>query len=125
MNRSLPLTLLLQPLKVGPTLDADLIAVLSIELTAEYEDLSLISASTFQLPDSFSKSLRKVSNQLYSGVGFQIVHGLDPTKYTQKQKLIVYAGISAHVVPQRGFIDVVAKGVVGKPVFDTQNIIRR
>lgn len=74
----------------------------------------MLSASTFELPAAFSQRLRKLSDQLYNGVGFQIIHGLDPSKYTPKQKLTVYAGVSAHVCPQRGFVDVAGQGVVGK-----------
>ncbi|KAK3990769.1 hypothetical protein QBC44DRAFT_368741 [Cladorrhinum sp. PSN332] len=31
--------------------------------------------------------------------------------YTARQKMIMYAGVSAHVCPQRGFVDVFGKGV--------------
>ncbi|KAL3489020.1 hypothetical protein BJX62DRAFT_239489 [Aspergillus germanicus] len=79
---------------------------------AKHDDLSAISPSTFELPQSFVERLRKVSDQLYSGLGFLLIHGVDPEKYTAKQKIIVYAGISAHVAPQRGFVDVKGKGVL-------------
>ncbi|KAL8952551.1 MAG: hypothetical protein Q9222_001541 [Ikaeria aurantiellina] len=92
-------------------IDAALVA-----FEAKYDDLSSISASTFELPASFSQRLRNLSDQLYKGVGFQIIHGLDPTKYTQKQRIIVYAGVSAHICPQRGFVDVIAKDVVGEQI---------
>ncbi|GJC77409.1 taurine hydroxylase-like protein SAT17 [Colletotrichum liriopes] len=92
---------------------------------AKYQDLSEITAATFELPVEFSQRLRKLSDHLYNGVGFQIIHGLDPSKYDAKQKITVYAGVSAHVCPQRGFIDVVAKGVVGKPSFDALQTVRR
>lgn len=84
--------------------------------TAKFEDLSAISASTFELPASFSRRLRKLSDQLYDGVGFQLIHGIDPGRYSPRQKIIVYAGVSSHICPQRGFVDVIAKGVIGKPV---------
>ncbi|KAI6082012.1 hypothetical protein F4821DRAFT_248171 [Hypoxylon rubiginosum] len=77
-----------------------------------HHDLSELSSSTFELPAEFSLRLRKLSDQIYKGVGFQLISGLDPSKYTAKQNLIVYAGVSAHVCPQRGFVDVKAKGVV-------------
>jgi len=80
---------------------------------ANHKDLSELSPSTFELPAAFSQRLRKLSDQIYKGVGFQLIRGLDPSKYTSKQSLIVYAGVSSHVCPQRGFVDVKAKGVVG------------
>ncbi|RYO97404.1 hypothetical protein DL765_011248 [Monosporascus sp. GIB2] len=79
---------------------------------ANYDDLSELSSSTFELPAAFSQRLRKLSDHIYKGVGFLIIHGLDPSKYTRKQSLIVYAGVSSHVCPQRGFVDVKAKRVV-------------
>jgi hypothetical protein len=90
------------------------ISLLNNKPAAKYDDLSSISASTFELSESFSARLKKFADQLYQGVGFQIVHGLDPSKYTPKQKIIVYAGVSAHICPQRGFVDVFAKSVTGK-----------
>ncbi|KAK7414946.1 hypothetical protein QQX98_006271 [Neonectria punicea] len=79
---------------------------------ANHDDLSDLSSSTFELPAAFSQRLRKLSDQIYKGVGFQLIRGLDPSKYTAKQSLIVYAGVCSHVCPQRGFVDVQAKGVV-------------
>lgn len=87
--------------------------VLIFNLEASNAELSSLSAATFTLPEDFSQRLRKLSDQLYNGLGFQIIHGLDSSKYNPRQRLIVYAGITAHICPQRGFIDVVAKGVVG------------
>ncbi|RYP57029.1 hypothetical protein DL769_009745 [Monosporascus sp. CRB-8-3] len=83
---------------------------------ANYDDLSELSSSTFELPAAFSQRLRKLSDHIYKGVGFQIIHGLDPSKYTRKQSLIVYGGVSSHVCPQRGFVDVKAKGVISHVV---------
>lgn len=79
---------------------------------AKYDNLSSLSATTFELPVLFSQRLRGLSDQLYNGVGFQIIHGLDSSKYTSKQQIIVYAGVSAHICPQRGFVDVKGTGVL-------------
>ncbi|KAH8655775.1 hypothetical protein BX600DRAFT_552954 [Xylariales sp. PMI_506] len=79
---------------------------------AKYENLSELSPATFELPSALSQRLRSVSDQLYSGVGFQLIRGLDPSKYTPTQTVIVSAGVSSHICPQRGFVDVEAKGVV-------------
>ncbi|KAK3366716.1 hypothetical protein B0T24DRAFT_669195 [Lasiosphaeria ovina] len=78
------------------------------------ENLAELTSSTFELPTEFSLRLRKLSDQLYRGVGFQIIHGLDPTKYTPRQKMIMYAGVTAHICPQRGSVDVAGKGVVAR-----------
>lgn len=68
-------------------------------------DLSEISPSTFILPKSLSTRFKQVSNQVYNGIGFNVIHGLDPARYTPEQNVIIYAGIAAHVAPQRGFLD--------------------
>ncbi len=78
-------------------------AIASFE--AQSLDLSDISSETFKLPTELALRLRQVSNQVYNGIGFNIVHGLDPTKYTPEQNVAIYAGIAAHVAPQRGFLD--------------------
>jgi hypothetical protein len=59
------------------------------------------------------KKLRAVSDAVYTGIGFKVVHGLDPTKYTEKQNAIIYAGVASHVGSQRGFQDRDASRVLG------------
>ncbi|KAK3071572.1 hypothetical protein LTR53_008380 [Teratosphaeriaceae sp. CCFEE 6253] len=83
---------------------------------AKHDDLSTISSSTFELPEELSQRLRRTSDQLYKGVGFQIVRGLDPSGYTPVQNLTIYAGVTAHICPQRGFVDQACKGVVAHVV---------
>ncbi|EHK99904.1 hypothetical protein M7I_4231 [Glarea lozoyensis 74030] len=73
-------------------------------IDAALKTFEALSASTFELPSEFSQRLRSLSDQLYEGVGFQIIHGLDPTKYNSKQQMIVYAG--------RGTVDVKGTGVL-------------
>jgi len=75
-------------------------------------DLSNISVETFSLPSSLSQSLKQVSTQCYTGIGFKIVRGIDPSRYTLEQNAAVYAGIAAHVAPQRGFVDRSYEGVL-------------
>lgn len=91
-----------------------MILIKSKFLLANHHDLSEISSSTFELPLQFPQHPRKLSDQIYKGVGFQLIRGLEPAKYTPKQSLIVYAGVSSHVCPQRGFVDVTAGGVVSR-----------
>jgi hypothetical protein len=93
-----------------------------IHLAAKYKDLSEHSSSTFELPAALSQRLRKLSDQMYKSVGSQLIRGLDPSKYTPKQSLIVYAGVSSHVCPQQGFVDVKVKGVVGKSTYNIEQL---
>lgn len=57
------------------------------------------------LPEHLRKSLRGVSDQCYRGRGFTVIQGLDPTKYSPEFNVVIYAGITAHVAPQHGFLD--------------------
>jgi hypothetical protein len=87
----------------------------TLTLAAQHESLSSISTTTFPLPDSLVSRLRNVSAKIYGdGVGFHILHGLLPSRYTQRQNVIVFAGLSAHVCPQRGFVDNGCEDVVSK-----------
>ena len=78
-----------------------------------YETLSSISSSTFQLPAQLSSRLREVSDDVYNGLGFQVVRGIDPSEYSPRQSVILHAGLSAHICPERGYVDVHSERVVG------------
>ena len=73
--------------------------VVVILLLANHDNLSELSSTTFDLPPAFFRRLRKLSDQIYSSVGFQLIRGLDPSKYTPRQYLIIYAGMSSHICP--------------------------
>jgi len=92
--------------------DIDAINAALSTFETKNDDLSSISASTFELPTSLSERLRRVSDQIYHGLGFKIIHGLDPSKYTPRQNIIVYAGVSSHIFPQRGFVDQAGEEVI-------------
>lgn len=74
----------------------------------------MISASTFKLPPSLVNRLRQVADHLYEGLGFQIIHGLDPKMYTGRQNTILFAGISANICPVRGYSDYSHERVICK-----------
>jgi hypothetical protein len=76
---------------------------------------SEINPITFPLPDSLVKRLDAISEACYNGIGFGLIHGLDPDKYTTEENTLLYAGISAHVAPERGFQDTSKSHVVCKP----------
>lgn len=46
--------------------------------------------------------LRDLSHELHSGHGFFVIRGLQVDKHTREENVIIYAGISAHIAPQRG-----------------------
>jgi hypothetical protein len=76
-------------------------------------DLSKISKDTFVLPPSLAWRLKQISYQCYQGIGFAVVRGLESSNYTPKQNVIIYAGISSYVGPQRGYQDRKHEKVLG------------
>ena len=67
--------------------------------------LSRLDPITFRLPDQLAKQLDDISEECYSGRGFCVVRGLEPAKYTDEENVILYAGISAYIALERGFLD--------------------
>jgi alpha-ketoglutarate-dependent taurine dioxygenase len=68
-----------------------------------------ISKETFPLP-TLHLELRRLSSELHNGHGFFVIRGLDVDKYTRKENIIIYAGISSHIAPQRGRQDLKYQG---------------
>lgn len=91
-------------LKLGKD-DIEKIDAALASFEAQSLDLSQISPSTFILPESLATLFKQVTDQVYNGIGFNVIHGLDPARYTPEQNVIIYAGIAAHVAHQRGFLD--------------------
>lgn len=64
-----------------------------------------LTPETFPLPHGLHSRLRQVSHDVHNGRGFCIVRGLDIEALTDEESVLVYAGISSHVAPVRGFQD--------------------
>ncbi|KAL2846479.1 hypothetical protein BJX68DRAFT_256390 [Aspergillus pseudodeflectus] len=66
-------------------------------------DLSFghITQEAFPLPE-LHPELRRLSDELHSGHGFFVIRGLRVDEHTREENIIIYAGISAHIAPQRG-----------------------
>ncbi|KAI1203243.1 TfdA family taurine catabolism dioxygenase TauD [Nemania serpens] len=64
------------------------------------EPLGAISQDTFPLP-TLHGELRRLSAELHGGHGFFVLRGLRVDDYTREENVIIYAGVSAHVAPQR------------------------
>lgn len=70
-----------------------------------------VSTETFPLP-SLHAELRKLSSELHSGHGFFVIRGVRVENHSREENIIIYAGLSAHIAPQRGRQD---KKFDGKP----------
>jgi len=71
-----------------------------------------ITTETFPLPAEIHNRLRSISHALYEGRGFGVVRGVDPSQFTAEENVLVYAGISAHIAPLRGFQDIYRETVI-------------
>ena len=76
--------------------------------------MSRIDPTTFPLPELLAKRLGDVSEECHNGRGFCVVRGLEPAKYTDEENVILYAGISAYIAPERGFQDRARQNVLCK-----------
>ncbi|KAI8300586.1 Taurine hydroxylase-like protein SAT17 [Colletotrichum sp. SAR11_240] len=72
---------------------------------AHFKSLGLalghINQETFPLPKLHSE-LRKLSYELHNGHGFFVIRGLRVDEHTREENIIIYAGLSSHIAPQRG-----------------------
>ena len=72
-----------------------------------------ISPETFPIPEALRSRLREISDILYHGVGLVLLKGLDSSRYTEDENAKLFAGISCHIAPQRGFLDWKREMVLG------------
>ncbi|KAH8171200.1 taurine catabolism dioxygenase tauD, tfdA family protein [Sarocladium implicatum] len=63
--------------------------------------LGHITPETFPLP-TVRPELRRLSHELHSGHGFFVIRGIKVDEHSREDNVIIYAGVSAHIAPQRG-----------------------
>ncbi|KAI2642741.1 TfdA family taurine catabolism dioxygenase TauD [Xylaria nigripes] len=71
--------------------------------------LSAVNQKTFPLP-TLHAELRRLSAELHAGHGFFVLRGVKVDDHTHEENVIIYAGISAHIAPERGRQDHHFKG---------------
>ena len=54
------------------------------------------------MTDSLSSKLKNVARAVDGQQQFLILSGLDPRRYTDKERVILHAGISSHIGSKRG-----------------------
>ena len=57
--------------------------------------------SNFSLP-TLRPRLRSISKAIHLGRGLAIIKGLDPDKYSLKENIILFAGLSSYIGDKRG-----------------------
>ncbi|KAL7619802.1 hypothetical protein AAE478_010347 [Parahypoxylon ruwenzoriense] len=63
--------------------------------------LGHVNQGTFPLPNLHAE-LRQLSDELHNGHGFFVIRGLRVDEHSREENIIIYAGLSAHIAPQRG-----------------------
>ncbi|KAL1634454.1 hypothetical protein SLS58_010650 [Diplodia intermedia] len=63
--------------------------------------LSSLDPTVFYLPTEIAARLRVVSKIVHSGIGFAVLRGLDPEKYSEEENAIIYCGVASHIGIQR------------------------
>ncbi|KAJ2891453.1 TfdA family Taurine catabolism dioxygenase TauD [Zalerion maritima] len=70
-----------------------------------------VDGSNFVLP-TLGPKLRGMSKEIYAGLGFVLIRGLDVKKYQVEQLTIMYMGMQSHIASERGRQDVVGNILV-------------
>jgi hypothetical protein len=68
------------------------------------DDPESVSKDRFPLPN-LGKKLEDVSVQLHDGIGFAILRGLEPEKYSALDNILLYLGVTSYIAEIRGCQD--------------------
>ena len=60
-----------------------------------------ITKSTFPLPQPLSEQLKQISHIVHKEHGFQVLRGLEPSRYSREDNIIAYVGITTHMAEKR------------------------
>ncbi len=76
---------------------------------AHFENLgvspSLMDRDAFPLPQTLADRLDGVSEACYNGLGFAVLRGLEPERYSEEQNALIFAGLASYVASARAFQD--------------------
>lgn len=79
----------------------DSVYLLRFSDVASGASMNSISPKSFPLCD-LAAVLETMSEDIHTGKGVAIIEGLQPDKYTVEENIIIHAGISSYIAPQRG-----------------------
>ncbi|OCL04478.1 hypothetical protein AOQ84DRAFT_442072 [Glonium stellatum] len=60
-----------------------------------------ISKANLSLPADVSAKLKSLSHTVHNSRGFVVLRGIQPSKYTEDENVLIYGGISSHVAEER------------------------
>jgi hypothetical protein len=64
-------------------------------------DPDSVSRETFPLPNLVNK-LEEVALEIHDGIGFTILRGLEPRRYSALDNVLIYLGVTSCIAPIRG-----------------------
>lgn len=63
----------------------------------KYESVNHVSAETFLISDSLKAKMKQTVSNLYDRRGFAVVRGLDSSRYTPMERVVIFMGLSSYV----------------------------
>jgi hypothetical protein len=63
-----------------------------------------VSVKTFPLPE-LAERLEEIAYDLHCGIGFAVLRGLEPRRYTALDNILIYLGVTSYIAPLRGVQD--------------------
>ena len=74
-----------------------------LTILGENASIPHLLPENFPLSKSLGERLRGVSESLHNGRGFAVLRGLDPARYSDRENVALFVGLSGHVGDKRGF----------------------
>ena len=71
---------------------------------SDITSLDQVTKDTFPLPKLGGK-LDALSEELHTGQGFHVLRGLDPSRYSDLDNVLIYLGITSYIGSVRGYQD--------------------
>ncbi len=69
-----------------------------------YHSQDDVNQTTFPLPNLGSR-LVEASKTIHEGRGFVVMRGLEPTKYSSLDNMLLYLGVTSYIAEKRGMQD--------------------
>ena len=74
-----------------------------LTILGENASIPHLLPENFPLSKSLGERLRGVSESLHNGRGFAVLRGLDPARYSDRENVALFVGLSGYVGDKRGF----------------------
>jgi hypothetical protein len=76
-------------------------ALADFKLAISGFDPDSVSRETFPLPN-LARKLEDIALEIHDGIGFTILRGLEPRRYSALDNVLIYLGVTSYIAPIRG-----------------------